>query len=70
MILILHGYKYSVYQRIVRMVLAEKQTAYRQVEVDPFGDLPPDYHTLHPFGRVPVLVDGDFTLFETAAIAR
>ena len=30
----------------------------------------PDYRTLNPKGRVPVLVDGDYVLTETAAILR
>jgi glutathione S-transferase len=28
----------------------------------------PDYRTLQPFGQVPILQDGDFTLFESGAI--
>lgn len=68
---ILHGYHYSVYTRIVRMVLAAKDVAYRYVEIDPFSDNPdPAYLDLHPFGRVPVIRNGDFVLYETAPIAR
>lgn len=71
MSLILHGYRYSVYLRVVRMVLAEKQLAYTQVEVDPFkADVPPAYLALNPFGRVPTLVDGNFAFYETCAICR
>lgn len=66
----LHAYRYSVYARIARMVLLEKGVPWREIEVDPFSDLPDGYLDLHPFGRVPVLVDGDFTLYETAAISR
>jgi len=56
MALVLHGYRYSVYQRIARLILAEKGLAYRQVEVNPFApDLPAAYLALHPFGRVPAL---------------
>ena len=29
----------------------------------------PDYRALQPFGQVPILQDGDFTLFESGAIA-
>jgi glutathione S-transferase len=69
--LVLHGYRYSVYVRIVRLVLAEKGVAYDRVEVNPFApDRPAAYLALHPFGRVPVLVDDGFTLYETAAISR
>jgi glutathione S-transferase len=68
---VLHGYRYSVYVRIARLVFAEKGVGYEQVEVNPFeADLPTDYLALHPFGRVPTLVHGDFVLYETAAITR
>ena len=71
MTLILHGYRYSVYVRIARLVLAEKGQAYEQVEVNPFAaDVPADYLALHPFGRVPTLVHDGFALYETGAITR
>jgi glutathione S-transferase len=66
----LHGYRYSVYTRIARLVLLAKQVAHETVEVDPFGPLPAGYARLHPFGRVPVLTHGAFRLFETSAITR
>lgn len=69
--LFLHGYRYSVYVRITRLVLAEKGVAYERVEVNPFAaDVPADYLALHPFGRVPALVHDGFTLYETGAITR
>ena len=69
--LFLHGYRYSVYVRIARLVLAEKDVAYERVEVNPFAaDVPAAYLALHPFGRVPALVHDGFTLYETGAIAR
>ncbi|MEF2070168.1 glutathione S-transferase family protein [Consotaella aegiceratis] len=68
---LLYGYRFSVYTRIVRMVLQEKGVAYDQVEIDPFSPtLPGNYAELHPFRRVPVLRHGDFTIYETGAIAR
>jgi glutathione S-transferase len=71
MSLVLHGYRYSVYTRIVRLVLAEKEVPYERVEVDPFApEVPAAYLALHPFGRVPALVHDDFVLYETGAIAR
>jgi glutathione S-transferase len=71
MALVLHGYRYSVYQRIARLALAEKGVAYQRVEVNPFApDVPAAYLDLHPFGRVPTLVHDGFALYETAAIAR
>ena len=69
--LVLHGYRYSVYLRIVRLALAEKGVAYERVEVNPFApDVPAAYLALHPFGRVPTLVHDDFVLYETGAITR
>jgi glutathione S-transferase len=71
MVLILHGYRYSVYVRIVRLVLAEKGLAYERVEVNPFSaDVPASHLALHPFGRVPALVHDGFALYETGAIVR
>jgi glutathione S-transferase len=69
--LILHGYHYSVYNRIARLALAEKGVACQRVEVNPFDPaLPTDYLALHPFGRVPTLVHDGFVLYETGAITR
>lgn len=66
----LHGYRYSVYTRIARLVLLLKEVEHRVIEVDPFGALPEDYLQLNPFGRVPALTHGAFRLFETSAITR
>ncbi len=67
----LHGFKYSVYAWIARFALREKGVDYAWVEVNPFAeDVPAAYLALHPFCRVPTLVDGDFVLYETGAITR
>jgi glutathione S-transferase len=71
MSVVLYGYCYSVYHRIVRMTLIEKGVSYSQVEVDPFAAVvPAGYLAMHPFRRVPTLVHGDFVLYETSAITR
>ena len=70
MSLVLHGYHYSVYNRIARLALAEKGVAYERVEVNPFAEPPTEYLALHPFGRVPTLVHDGFVLYETGAIIR
>ena len=70
MSLVLHGYHYSVYNRIARLTLAEKGVDYDRVEVNPFADIPAEYLALHPFGRVPTLVHDGFVLYETGAITR
>ena len=71
MSLVLHGYRYSVYNRIARLALAEKGLSYERVEVNPFDpDRPAAYLALHPFNRVPTLAHDGFTLYETGAIIR
>jgi glutathione S-transferase len=65
----LTGYRHSIYTRIARMTLLAKGALFSEVEVNPFAPpLPPGYP--HPFGRVPLLSHGSFTLYETAAITR
>lgn len=66
----LHGYRYSVYNRIARLALLSKKVEHETIEVNPFADPPETYLMLHPFGRVPVLTHGAFKLFETSAITR
>jgi len=68
---IVHGYRFSVYTRIVHMILRQKDVAYTAVEVDPFSDPIAEEHLqMHPFGRVPILSHGAFQIYETAAIGR
>ena len=66
------GLQISVYTRIARLALEEKQVEYSFGEVDVFADggPPADYLRLNPFARIPCLQHGDFSLFETAAICR
>lgn len=67
----LHGYRYSVYGWIAHLAMHEKGIGYKWVEVNPFAkDVSTDYLAMHPFGRVPTLVNRDFVLFETSAITR
>jgi glutathione S-transferase len=70
--LTLYGLSRSVYTRIARLALEEKGVAYGLEEVDIFGKggVPADHRKRHPFGRIPVLVHGDFSLYETGAITR
>jgi glutathione S-transferase len=67
----LFGASYSVYVRIVRLVLEEVGIPYDLVEVDIFSKegVPADYHARQPFGRIPALEHDGFQLFETDAIA-
>lgn len=64
--LTLHGFRYSVYVRAVRLALEERGLAYEMNEVNPFAEAPA--LNPHPMNRVPVLDHGTFRLHETAAI--
>ncbi len=66
------GLSISVYTRIARIALEEKEIDYRFEEVDIFADPGPpvDYLKLNPFGTIPCLLHNDFVLYETAAITR
>jgi glutathione S-transferase len=69
---VLFGLERSVYTRIARLALEEKSVRYSMQEVEIFGpDGVPDHHLRrHPFGRIPVLQNGAFVLYETGAICR
>jgi glutathione S-transferase len=67
----LYGYRYSVYAWIARFTLHEKGVDYTWVEINPFAEEVPDsYLAMHPFKRVPLLVHGEFVLYETTAITH
>jgi len=67
----LYGYRYSVYTRVVRIALYEKNVDCSHVEVDPFSEcVTVGIQKLHPFSRVPLLSPDGFTVYETAAITR
>lgn len=68
----LFGLPRSVYTRIARLALEEKRVSYRFEEIEIFGPegVPASHFERHPFGRIPVLSHGDFSLYETAAICR
>lgn len=65
----LFNYPYSVYGRIVRIVLAEKGIRYETREINPFApEVSKEYLDIHPFSRVPAIRHDGFILYETAAI--
>jgi glutathione S-transferase len=68
----LFGLERSVYTRIARLALAEKQVSYALNEVEIFGPdgVPPAQLARHPFGRIPALDHDGFMLYETGAITR
>lgn len=68
--LILHSIPGSPFGRACLVTLEEKGARYRLVPIAPQQLRTPQHLARHPFGRVPVLEDGDFRLFETQAILR
>jgi len=65
---IVYGFQRSTYVNIIRLILMHKDVAYT------FHDLETvmgkaEHLALHPFNRVPILKHGDFTVYETSAIA-
>ena len=68
--LVVHGVLGSPYVRAVRLAVEEKRLPYRVAQLAPGSTRTPEHLARHPFGRMPVLEDGDFTLYETQAILR
>jgi glutathione S-transferase len=68
----LYGHPHSACTRKVLLVLAEKRHDVELLHVDLMtGEHNrPDHLARHPFGKIPVLQDGLFTLYESGAIMR
>ena len=68
----IYGNPMSTCTRKVLATLAEKQAKFEMVTLDLMaGDhKKPAHLALQPFGQVPVMQDGDFTLYESRAIIR
>ena len=64
---ILYGYPQSNYVRAARMACVEKGVPYTLEPVRPHS---PPILEINPFGRMPAMRHGDFTLYETSAIMR
>jgi glutathione S-transferase len=65
---IVYGFPRSTYVHIVRMVLTQKGVPYTFRDLE--GEMgKPAHLALHPFNRVPILRHGEFTVYETSAIA-
>lgn len=68
----LFGADYSVYVRIVRLVLEEKGVGHELIPVDVFSPEgpPADHLERQPFGKIPSFEHDGFALYETGAITR
>ncbi|WP_321902870.1 glutathione S-transferase N-terminal domain-containing protein [Paraburkholderia tropica] len=64
---VLYGAAWSVYVRIARLALEEKQVTYDLVEVGVFAKtgVPPEHLNRHPFDRIPAFALGNFHLIFT-----
>jgi glutathione S-transferase len=67
MSLIVLGGNVSPFVRKVRVVLAEKGIEHQHEQVNPFSP-PPNFRSLSPLGKIPVLKDGDRTLCDSSVI--
>jgi glutathione S-transferase len=65
---IVYGFPRSTYVNIVRLILTHKEVAHGFHDLEPVMGKP-EHLALHPFNRVPILKHGDFTVYETSAIA-
>ncbi|CAK9269457.1 unnamed protein product [Sphagnum jensenii] len=71
--LMVYGKAYSANVTRVLTTLAEKNVDdYQMVPIDLLtgANKTPEYLKLQPFGQIPAFQDGDFTLYESRAIAR
>lgn len=67
---IVHAVPGSPYARAVMATLEEKGAPWRIAPLGPGMSKKEPHLSRHPFGRVPVLEHGSFTLYETQAILR
>ncbi|KAJ0693290.1 putative glutathione transferase [Helianthus annuus] len=71
MVVKVYGPAYASPKRVL-LCLVEKEINFETVPVDLIAgeNLTPEYLQLQPFGSLPVIQDGDYTLFESRAIIR
>ena len=67
---VVHSIPGSPFGRAVLAVLEEKGAPYRLAPLAPGQHRAEPHLSRHPFGRVPTLEHGDFSLYETQAILR
>jgi len=69
----IYGPSFSNFVRTVMLVCEEKQILYSvgfEVNGSEVNYKSEEHFNLHPFGKLPVLIDGELTLPETASICR
>ncbi|CAA3000772.1 glutathione S-transferase F9-like [Olea europaea subsp. europaea] len=71
MVVKVYGPEYASSKRVI-VCLLEKEMEFEVVNIDLFKgeNKSPDYLKLQPFGLVPAIQDGDYTLYESRAIIR
>ena len=67
---IVHSIPGSPYGRAVLIALEEKGARYRLAALPPGSSKSAAHLARHPFGRIPTIEHGDFSLYETQAILR
>ncbi|KAJ0455759.1 putative glutathione transferase [Helianthus annuus] len=69
MVVKVYGPAYASPKRVL-LCLVEKEIDFETVPVDLIAgeNLTPDYLQLQPFGSLPVIQDGDYTLFEPSSV--
>jgi len=70
MALRVYGATYSVYSRVLRLALAEKDVGHEWIETDIFGADREAQTARHPLGKIPSIDHDGFTLYETGACLR
>lgn len=65
---IVHGWGFSPYVRAIRAALNEKDAPHEHRDMTPSDLSAPAFRAFSPFGKIPVLQHGDFTLSESSAI--
>ena len=66
----IYGFPQSSYVWTTRAGFAVKGVDYDFVPITPGEHKQPDHIARHPYGKVPAMVAGDFTLYESSAILR
>lgn len=64
----LYSTKNSTFSRRIRIALFEKSVTVDEIDTPKEARATAEYRALNPYGRIPTLVDGSRTLYESSAI--